>query len=289
MDAQRFDWLVKSLRTRRSVLGFAASVGVLLGAGIDETLAKCKKKCGPCRRCKKGKCKPKPGAPRCGPCSVCQGGACRAQCPRDRCLENDDEDICLKDCDPPCDTCSECNRVVGQCQPMCEEDQCVEDFCDVPCTPSCAPCSYCDLGFCTESCDPSQCVEGRCDIACDPQCADDEECVAGGCFPKCDPACASDQGCVRSSGGNVCINFAGNCADEEVVCQATACTANGRTGRCVDTVAGVYCAQGISCGCVSDLDCRNEGYGPNSRCAGDCAFCAGSGGFGCVTFAADRT
>jgi hypothetical protein len=69
MDAARFDCFARTLvgtATRRTTLGL--SVAGLLGAlGWDETDAKkkgknkkkCKKKCGPCQKCKKGKCKPK--------------------------------------------------------------------------------------------------------------------------------------------------------------------------------------------------------------------------------------
>lgn len=288
MDGQRFDTLVKTLRTRRSALSLIAGIGAILGVRHDQAAAKCKKKCGPCRRCKKGKCKPKPGSIRCGPCSVCQRGRCVAQCPPDECAEIGDEEVCLKECSPPCDTCSECNRVLGQCELMCEGEQCIDGFCDVPCNPPCDPCSYCDFGGCIASCAASECVEGRCEIACDPECDSDEEtCVGGQCFPKCDPECASNQACVRGSPDNVCVDLAGNCPDEEVVCQATTCSANGRGGSCVNTDDGVFCAKSLSCGCATDLDCRNEGHGPNSRCADDCAFCAGSGGSGCVEFAGD--
>jgi hypothetical protein len=48
MDAQRFDSLVKTLRTRRSALGLVAGIGAFLGVSHDEAAAKkCKKKCGP--------------------------------------------------------------------------------------------------------------------------------------------------------------------------------------------------------------------------------------------------
>lgn len=47
MDAQRFDDLVKTLRTRRSAIGLAAGVAALLGMGHDDAAARCKKRCGP--------------------------------------------------------------------------------------------------------------------------------------------------------------------------------------------------------------------------------------------------
>ena len=43
MDGQRFDNLVKTLRTRRSALSLIAGIGVFLGVGLDQAAArKCK-------------------------------------------------------------------------------------------------------------------------------------------------------------------------------------------------------------------------------------------------------
>lgn len=104
MDAAVFDRLTRimwriDMPSRRGLLGLAA--GSLLGAAglVHEAAGKRKKKkctkkikktCGPCRKCKKGKCKPKPNGPTCingkvcftnsegvcVPCTVCPSG-CR--------------------------------------------------------------------------------------------------------------------------------------------------------------------------------------------------------------------
>ena len=77
MDAQRFDTIVKTLRTRRSMLGLVAGIGAMLGVGADEATAKkCKKPCGPCKRCKKGRCRPRPDDTPCGQGGRCLKGRC---------------------------------------------------------------------------------------------------------------------------------------------------------------------------------------------------------------------
>ena len=63
--------------TRRGITRLLA--GLALGGPLDllgvKAEAKCKKKCGPCKRCKKRKCKPKPAG---APCAdgTCQSGRC---------------------------------------------------------------------------------------------------------------------------------------------------------------------------------------------------------------------
>jgi hypothetical protein len=81
MDTTYFDALTKSLgesHSRRGItrlLGGLALGGPLALLGLDEAAAKCKKKCGPCKRCKKGKCKPKLAGTACAG-GTCQGGVC---------------------------------------------------------------------------------------------------------------------------------------------------------------------------------------------------------------------
>jgi len=48
--------------------------------GLSQAEAKCKKKCGPCKRCKKGKCKPKSAGAACTG-GTCQKGTCIAAAP----------------------------------------------------------------------------------------------------------------------------------------------------------------------------------------------------------------
>src|SRR5215213_3578267 len=80
MDHGTLDALTRSLtdsppgsttrRTMTRLLGGLALGGPLALLGLREAEAKCKKKCGPCKRCKKGKCKPKPAG------TACAGGTC---------------------------------------------------------------------------------------------------------------------------------------------------------------------------------------------------------------------
>ena len=82
MDHQAFDGLTRSLTasltgstTRRGItrlLGGLALGGPLALLGLGEAGATCTKKCGPCKRCKKGKCKgKKPDG------TACTGGTCQ--------------------------------------------------------------------------------------------------------------------------------------------------------------------------------------------------------------------
>jgi hypothetical protein len=79
MDQNRFDILTRSLATtgsRRRALAAALSCALgLLGRGGAE--AKKKKLCPPCKKRKKGKCKPQPNGTACGG-GTCRGGRCVA-------------------------------------------------------------------------------------------------------------------------------------------------------------------------------------------------------------------
>src|SRR5215213_572946 len=85
MDNSAFDTLTRALNsshaqstTRRGMtrfLGGLALGGPLALLGLNQAEAKCKKTCGPCKRCKHGKCKPKPTGTAC-PGGTCQGGTC---------------------------------------------------------------------------------------------------------------------------------------------------------------------------------------------------------------------
>jgi hypothetical protein len=83
VDALRFDVLTRALvdtAPRRAILGIGAAsfLGVL---GLDnadakKTRKKCKKKCGPCEKCKKGTCKSKPDDTTCLGKGKCLRGRC---------------------------------------------------------------------------------------------------------------------------------------------------------------------------------------------------------------------
>jgi len=133
MDGQRVDTIVKVLHSRRSALSLVVSLSALLGLDLHESTArKCRKRCSPCKRCQRGRCVWKRGTPRCGPCSYCEGGACRRLCPPEDCVTDGGQEICLRDCDPSCDTCSVCNREAGVCDPLCASEICVDGVCQFP-------------------------------------------------------------------------------------------------------------------------------------------------------------
>jgi hypothetical protein len=329
MDGSRFDALIKIVAapSRRSLLatgGIAALAGFFGLAIPEDAQAKCKKKCGPCRRCKKGKCKKKkPDGTRCGPCSHCDGGRCQSQCPSEQCrndvcegasctppcegcsicengqcrelcpsedcFEDDGEEFCRVDCDPACDLCHTCNQSTGDCEADCEPMFCTEDGCRVPCDPACEACTVCqlDLGECFEQCTSEECEADICEIPCSPACGANRECFAGTCFPVCDEPCDAGKGCIA---GNTCIALAGDCpasADSCATGEIVSCFAGNVGGQCVKLNDGAsFCASSVQCpGCVTDLDCQNWGLGPNSRCIADCDFCNGNGGAACVRFA----
>jgi hypothetical protein len=76
MELDRFDALTPNLTTTGSRRGITRLLaGLTLGGSLgllrlSQAEAKCKKKCGPCKRCKHGTCKPK----RAG--TACSGGTC---------------------------------------------------------------------------------------------------------------------------------------------------------------------------------------------------------------------
>jgi hypothetical protein len=296
MDAPRFDALARGLAaraTRRATVGAALAGALGLAPTAVEARCSRKKPCSPCRACKRGKCKRRPDEtpPRpCGPCRVCQGGSCVALCPEIDCAQDGNgQDICLKECSPPCTTCERCDRILGQCEVLCTADQCIDGFCDVPCDPPCDGCSVCDFGTCAALCEPAYCVNDACDVPCEPTCGPDETCVAGTCEPACNPPCGAGQGCVANPSGNTCVGLAGTCTGGDHACVPTGytpCTANGRSGRCYDTAAGdPFCASGVTCvACASDVDCQLQGFGANSRCLSQCEFCNGQG---CSRFAGE--
>jgi len=87
MDTNRFGHLTKTLSagSRRGLfhvlpLLLTGALGALslpdAAAKKRKAKKKCKKPCGPCATCKKGKCKPKADGTGCGPDQICSGGVC---------------------------------------------------------------------------------------------------------------------------------------------------------------------------------------------------------------------
>jgi hypothetical protein len=93
LDDRRFDALVRRLSsdlTRRRVVGLfgGAALGAMLAAGVGGDASAARKKqcvggCGVCERCKRGKCKPNPGAA-CDSGGTClTNGSCAIACTAD--------------------------------------------------------------------------------------------------------------------------------------------------------------------------------------------------------------
>ena len=97
MNSTRFDAIVKGWgvhASRRTMLALIPTLGLgqaFAGTSADARKRKkrCKKKCGPCRKCRRRRCKPIADGKPCGDCAECQGGACTARCAGDEtCLGN---------------------------------------------------------------------------------------------------------------------------------------------------------------------------------------------------------
>jgi hypothetical protein len=125
MDAARFDALARSLTDRRSRrTAFGLTLGGVVVALTSSDLSakkykkKCKKKCGPCRKCKHGKCKPKPNGTPCG--ASTHGGAtircCNGACPDPGCVPSGETgDSCAIDADCAAIDC--CAQQGTTCEP----------------------------------------------------------------------------------------------------------------------------------------------------------------------------
>lgn len=213
MDIARFDALLRSLAiapSRRSLARGLAALAIGGAAWRREAEAK---SCGPCRRKKKGKCKPKPFGTPCGACRQCEGGRCIAQCQGDEECVNG---FCIPPCEPPCQSNEDCFYGVcyTQCNPPCGSDEgCVDGTC-VDQTGGCeAPDNRCaDLGancpnvgagfscaltntgdpFCTES---TGCSRPGADL-----CQSDGDCRTQGWGPNA--RCIFN--CSECDGGNAC-------------------------------------------------------------------------------------
>jgi hypothetical protein len=151
MEAEHFDSLVKTLHTRRSALGVAAGLGALFELSHQNAAqARCTKKnqdvkCGLCRFCKHGKCKPKPEMTACGtnPNRVCRSGACVACWTWTDIPDNPDLTACCR-----IDSSGEKACVAYQ---ICQNDTCVE--CQAYCQGTCLTCfNSTDCANCRDQC-----------------------------------------------------------------------------------------------------------------------------------------
>ncbi len=204
-----------------------------------------KKKCGPCRSKKKGKCKKrKPDGTACGDGGTCQGGACVVP-------------TCNPECTPPA-TC-----VDGAC--VCPEDNvCAEPGTCCPEEVSCdaeggcvcgspldGPACSCPTGstFCATSVFAAQC------------------CLTG-------DTCSESLGCITEtcSAGNAFCSLGWATCDGNPDCTCFARFEDG-ISVCVNTFTVNYCNPATSC--TGDTDCPNE----NMACV-DVSCCPGAPSMG---------
>jgi hypothetical protein len=206
VDPERFATLTRALSGMLSRRTVAGALG-LSAAGLSsrvEARKKRKKHCGPCKKRKKGKCKPKPNGAPCGADGTCQAGECQEPPPDPTCAET---------CDGCCDgsTCApgDANSACGQ-----GGDSCAD------CTPqgSCCGGACCD-GCCFQGhCYPGNAIElcGSGGVAC-AECPIEEICnVDRVCAP---PTCGNGGPClVFVTGGAAKGDFGGLTGADEA-CQ----------------------------------------------------------------------
>ena len=156
MDAHRFDAITRRFMTRRTGVGLG--VAGLLGIVVPAADAKKKKPCPPCKKRKKGKCKPQPNGTPCGGGLVCQNGACA--CPAD-------QKPCGTGCVPTSTCCT--NGAPG---------------CRLPAVCTNGTCEDCRNQTCVNGtdCCTQVCGNGTCTcLAKGGQCKDDRWCCGGTC------------------------------------------------------------------------------------------------------------
>ena len=148
MDSHRFDAFARMLtdgRSRRGLVRLLAglALGVLVSSRPEESWAesgKCKKKCGPCQKCDRGKCEKKNGKTRRKP-GKCKPKANGTPCTSGVCQDG----IC--DCAPGQQrsggVCATPPNCVGQNQ-LCTQGvtSCCSNTCFDPCV-SCEPACAC--------------------------------------------------------------------------------------------------------------------------------------------------
>ena len=183
MDADRFDDVARSLIARSSR---RAAPGLALGAiftirGFTDVDArrrkrKCKRPCGACRACRRGKCKPKPNGIACGGTGICQAGAC--VCPGG---SKECQGACIPEnqCCGACPQGETCCANVGECKDLLNDP----DFC-----------GQCANGQCPGG---AICANGDCGLTCTPGVA----CFTGcSCVPRADPDHANQNVCAGLGG-----------------------------------------------------------------------------------------
>jgi hypothetical protein len=215
MDARRFDAIARTLTIagsrRRALTGLVSgTLGLALGATSIADVA-ARKKCPPCTKRKKGKCKKK--LPDGTPCNIgtCQNGECRCNpscapshaCGPDSC--GGSCGTCIGGACPTgvCDCGSGKEPCQGACVSTCTSSQIrppgtCNNCCYVNGTPRDVGLSTCVISCCSGRCDPNPSGSGFVCAGtplCKP-CTFDEQCVQGA-------KCQGDR-CVGISGTTLC-------------------------------------------------------------------------------------
>jgi hypothetical protein len=253
VDATRFDaltrWFDSTVQRRAaslfgaSALGGVFAIGPLLDAEGKKKRKNKKKKCAPCRKKKKGKCKKhKPNGTTCGEGKICQSGSCI--------------DI---PCDPPCTepaTCVDGACIFPDCEPACEPPEtCIEGAC------ACAESQICGDICCATAVDcfedPEICVCGN--LLC--SCPGDEPACQGGALGGCcleEDTCDLEVGCVTGTctAQNEFNTLAWASCNDNPNCWCFSRIENG-ISVCVDT-GNTFAFCDSQTGCESDAACEGD-------------------------------
>jgi hypothetical protein len=186
MDNRTFDSLIRSLSAataerRDAIKGlFGAALGLSIGQVVRQDTEAKKKKCKPCQKKKKGKCKgKKPDGTPCGDGMACENGqcvpdSCERECSGQECGDDGCGGSC-GDCDDgySCtDTANGTTCQPGTCEPDCAGKECGGNGCGGSCG-SCQGSETCNGGAC-------QCASGDCGGVC---CAGNQTCISDECWP----------------------------------------------------------------------------------------------------------
>jgi hypothetical protein len=201
MDDRKFDNFVRSLSSRGSrrglLAGFVSSLlAALAVAPNDEDAAarnrrrRCQRRCGTCKRCRRGRCRPKPDGTTCGSGKTCQRGRC----------------VCLAgttDCGGVCVNTATDPRNCGTCGKRCQINAvCMAGICDCArgsCTgggPDATCCATGPICSCVTGPPPPQFINPH-DCSNSPTCPMGTTPCVG---PVCSACCPAGSTCDPSTG-----------------------------------------------------------------------------------------